>query len=162
MDAAYVVGKLVDLFRREELDLSAMRALFHPDARLRTIVGGPQVLTAGEAITSLEQARRDGWFAVTLEAPVALDEHAATLRGRVRRSVPGGGFADDGHSWTLTVRDGLIYRQCVYAFAGEAAAAYQQLGVCLGIVDAPDVPDSAADTAQPKSLKRWKPAPGDV
>ena len=165
MDAESVVGKLVDLFKLSEPNAPAMQALFHPDARLRTILGGADVaLTAAEAIARLEQATRDGWFVVRLAAPVALDEHAVTVRGRVRRSLPGGGFEDAGHYWALTVAEGLIYRQCVYASANEATAAYRELGVCLGIVDVPAAaaPATADDAKQPERAKRLMPAPGEA
>jgi hypothetical protein len=165
VDAASVVGKLVELFKLSEPNASAMQALFHPDARLRTIVGGRDVVsTAAEAIARLEQASRDGWVVVRLAAPVALDEHAVTVRGRVRRTLAGGGFEDAGHCWTLSVVDGLIYRQGVYASASEAAAAYRELGICLGIVDVPtaEAPATADHAQEARRAKGLKPAPGEA
>ena len=63
---------------------------------------------------------------------MVVDEHAVIFVGRMRRSVPGGGFEDAGHVWLLTVRDGLIYRQGVYGTPEEAAAAYEELGSASG------------------------------
>jgi hypothetical protein len=49
--------------------------------------------------------------------------------------MPQGGFEEAGHTWLITVRDGLVYRQAVYNDTGEATEAYARLGVTLGEAD---------------------------
>jgi hypothetical protein len=66
---------------------------------------------------------------------VAIDEHAATVTGRMRRRLPQDGFEEAGHVWLLTVRDGLIYRQSVHHEAEQAVAAYRDGGLTLGVGD---------------------------
>lgn len=128
-----MVAKLSDLFRSGVRDWSAVRALYHPDALLCTVTGGPKPLSADELVIELEQASRSTWYSVSSEPPVALDENAVMMLGRMRRDLPNAGFEDAGHVWLLTVRDELIYRQGVYRSREQAAAAYRQYGVSLGM-----------------------------
>jgi hypothetical protein len=131
--AADVVAELSRLYVSHSRDWRAMRALYHPDALILTVTGGPDPLRADDVITELERASQDVWYSVQGSQPVALDEHAAIVTGRMRRRMPQGGFQDASHVWLLTVRDGLIYRQGVYQDPEEAADAYGRLGVNLGI-----------------------------
>lgn len=119
-------------------DWSAMRALYHPKALVFTVTGGPAPLAADEVIVELERASQDFVYSVRGSDPVALDEHAAIVTGRMRRRVPRGGFEDAGHVWLMTVRDGLLYRQAVYGEPAEAVEAYERLGITLGVSDAPE------------------------
>ncbi len=118
-------------------DWGALRALYHPDALIMTVTGGPAPLTADEIVGELERASRDLVYLVTGSEPLALDEHAAMVTGRMRRRMPTGGFQDAGYVWLLTVRDGLVYRQAVYPQAAEAVEAYGRLGVDLGLTAGP-------------------------
>jgi hypothetical protein len=133
VDAEAVVAELSRVFATRARDWSAMRALYHPDALVFTVTGGPDPLPADEVIAELERASKDVWYSVTGSQPVALDEQAVIVTGRMRRRMPQGGFEDAGHVWLLTVRDSLIYRQGVYRTPEEAADAYRRLGVGLGI-----------------------------
>ena len=69
-------------------DWRAMRALYHSDALILTVTGGPEPLTADEIIDELVRVSHDLVYTVTASAPVALDEHAAIVAGRMRRRLP--------------------------------------------------------------------------
>jgi hypothetical protein len=133
VDAASVVEELSRVFTAR--DWRAMRALYHSDALILTVTGGPDPLTADEIIAELERVSRDLVYTVTASAPVAIDEHAAMVTGRMRRRLPQDGFEEAGHVWLLTVRDGLIYRQSVHHEAEQAVAAYRDGGLTLGVGD---------------------------
>lgn len=112
-----------------------MRALYHADALVFTVTGGPKPLTADEVIAELERVSRDFVYSVRGSDPIALDESAVIVTGRMRWRMPQGGFEEANHIWLLTVKDGLIYRQAVFHQIDEASAAYEQLGVTLGQSD---------------------------
>jgi hypothetical protein len=133
VDATIVVEELSKVFAAR--DWRAMRALYHPDALILTVTGGPEPLTADEIIAELERVSRDLVYTVTASAPVAIDEHAAMVTGRMRRRLPQDGFEEAGHVWLLTVRDGLIYRQSVHHEAEQAVATYRDGGLTLGVGD---------------------------
>lgn len=162
MNASEVAAKLAHVFRAKAGDWDALRALYHPDARVVTVTGGPEPLCADALIAELRRASEDTWYSVKTTKAVVVDEHAVIFVGRMRRSVPGGGFEDAGHVWMITVRDDLIYRQRVYGTADEAFASYRELGVALGI-DGTLPPESTDERPQAEPvapLKHWKPAPG--
>ena len=94
-------------------------------------------MPANTLIAELQRAAQDTWYTVRSWKTLAIDEHAVIVSGRMRRSVPRGGFEDAAHVWLLTVSDDLIYRQGVSGTEQEAAGAYRQLGVSLGIPAAP-------------------------
>jgi hypothetical protein len=131
MSAIDVIGDLSRVFAAR--DWRAMRALYHPDALILTVTGGPEPLTADEVVAELERASQEAVYSVTASDPVALDEHAAFVTGRMRWRLPHGGFEEAGHVWLLIARDGLIYRQGVYDDAQRARDAYAELGVELGV-----------------------------
>jgi ketosteroid isomerase-like protein len=133
VNAEEVVGELSRVFATR--DWRAMRALYHSDALIFTVTGGPDPLAADEVMAELERASRDFIYFVTGSDPSAVDEHAAVVTGRIRRRMPEGGFEDAAHVWLLTVRDGLILRQGVYRTPEEAREAYARLGVTLGVGD---------------------------
>lgn len=131
MDAVDVIAQLSQVFATR--DWRTMRALYHPGALILTVTGGPEPLTADEVIAELERASKEAVYSVSASEPVALDEHAALVTGRMRRRLPHGGFEEAGHVWLLIVRDGLIYRQGVYDDAQQAGDAYEELGIELGV-----------------------------
>jgi hypothetical protein len=133
VDAADVVEELSRVFAAR--DWRAMRALYHPDALILTVTGGPEPLTADEIVAELERVSHDLVYHVTASDPVPLDEHAVVVAGRMRRRLPQDGFEEAGHVWLLTVLDGLIYRQSVHLETEEAVAAYRDGGVTLGVGD---------------------------
>ena len=133
MNAADVVAELSRVFPTR--DWHALRALYHPDARIVTVTGGPTPLTADALVAELERASRDLVYLVTGSDPLPLDEHAVVITGRMRWRMPKGGFHDAAYVWLLTVRDGLVYRQGVYPGPSEAEAAYRRLGIDLGMGD---------------------------
>jgi hypothetical protein len=128
-----VVEELARVFTAR--DWRAMRALYHPDALILTVTGGPEPLTADEIIAELERVSQDLVYTVTASAPVAIDEHAVIITGRMRRRLPQEGFEEAGHVWLLTIRDDLIYRQSVHHESEDAIAAYRAGGVTLGVDD---------------------------
>jgi len=131
VNAEEVVGELSRVFATR--DWRAMRALYHPEALVLTVTGGPTPLSADEVVDELERASQDFIYFVTGSEPDPIDEHAAVVTGRIRRRMPQGGFEDAAHVWLLTVRDGLVYRQGVYRTPEEARGAYARLGVGLGV-----------------------------
>jgi hypothetical protein len=131
VDAEDVVAELSQVFATR--DWRAMRALYHAEALIFTVTGGPAPLAADALVAELERASRDFIYFVTGSEPSAIDEHAAVVTGRIRRRMPQGGFEDAAHVWLLTVREGLIYRQGVYRTPEEARTAYARLGVSLGV-----------------------------
>jgi ketosteroid isomerase-like protein len=133
VEAAEVVGELFKVFSSR--NWREMRALYHPSALIFTVTGGPAPLPAGEIIAELERVSKDIVYSVRSSPAVALDEHAAVVTGVMRRRLPEGGFEEAGHSWLLTTRDGLIYRQGVYHDFASASEAYARLGVTLGEPD---------------------------
>ena len=135
MNAAGVIDNLSKLFASR--DWLAMRALYHPDALIITVTGGPDPLTPNDVIAELERASDDFVYLVTADDTIAVDDHAAIVTGRMRRRLPERGFEDAAHVWLLTVREGLVYRQAVYHDAAEALAAYKSQGICLGMGDPP-------------------------
>jgi hypothetical protein len=114
-----------------------MRGLYHPDALIITVTGGPDPLTPNDVIAELERASDDFVYLVTADDTIAVDDHAAIVTGRMRRRLPERGFEDAAHVWLLTVREGLVYRQAVYHDAAEALAAYKIQGIRLGMGDPP-------------------------
>ena len=133
MDAEAVVSELSRIFPLR--DWGAIRALYHPDALILTVMGGDTPLTADELVRQLELAAGDAVYSANGSPPVPLDQHAVIVTGRIRRRLPHGGFEDAGHLWLLTTVDGLIYRQGVYHDQQAAIDAYQELGIGLGLVN---------------------------
>lgn len=131
VDAAEVIANLSRIFASG--DWRALRTLYHPDALVLTVTGGPNPLTADAVVAELERASKDAVYFVQGSEPTALDEHAALVSGRLRWRLPQGGFEEAGHVWLLTVRDGLIYRQGVYGDIAAAVDAYKRLGLTLGL-----------------------------
>jgi hypothetical protein len=133
VDAVDVVGELFRAFNAR--DWAALRRIYHPSALIFTVTGGPAPLAANEIVAELERAASEVMYSVHGEPPVALDEHAVIIVGRMRRGMPRGGFEDAGHVWLLTTRDDLVYRQAVHRDAASARAAYELLGLTLGVAD---------------------------
>jgi hypothetical protein len=147
VDAVTAARKLARLLGKRTPDLAALRELYHPDARLCTVLGGKGDLSPDDAIAALQRAAESNWYSLTIQPPVAIDEFGAILEGRLRRSVAAGAFADNGYAWAVTDYDGLIYRQAFYSTAAQASDAYRQLGVHLGILTTPAMADAAGDAA---------------
>ena len=133
MHAVDVIAELSRVFPTR--DWSAVRALYHPNALVITVTGGPTPLSADELIAQLEQASEDFLYSVSGSDLVPVDEHAVIVTGRMRRRLPRGGFEDASHLWLLTVRDDLVYRQGVFPDQQAAVEAYERLGVALGLDD---------------------------
>jgi ketosteroid isomerase-like protein len=130
-DAVDIVAEMSRVFASR--DWPAMRALYHPDALILTVTGGPEPLGPDEVVAELERVSGDFVYSVRGSQPLALDERAAIVTGRMRRRMETGGYEEAGHVWLLTVRDGLIYRQGVYSDVDQARAEYERLGLGLGV-----------------------------
>lgn len=131
VDAEAVVAELSRVF--DSRDWPRVRALYHPDALILTVMGGATPLAPDELVDRLRMVSEDFLYSVNGSPPVPLDEHAVIVTGRMRRRLEQGGFEDAGHLWLLTTVDGLIYRQGVYHDQEAAVAAYRQLGIGLGL-----------------------------
>jgi SnoaL-like protein len=134
VNAEDVVAELSKVFASR--DWTAMRELYHPDAMIVTVTGGPEPLGPDAVIAELERASDDLVYLVTAADTLPIDDHAAIVTGRMRRRLPERGFEDAAHVWLLTVREGLVYRQAVYHDASQARDAYELRGVSLGMGDA--------------------------
>jgi len=56
----------------------------------------------------------------TASAVHALGEGMFAVEGRIRWSMPMGGFSDSGAAWALVIRDGLVFRMKGVASLAEA------------------------------------------
>jgi hypothetical protein len=131
VEAADVVSELSRVFAAG--DWRAMRALYHPSALILTVTGGPAPLPPDDVIAELRRSSEDFVYSVRGSEPIPLDENAAIVTGHMRRRMPQGGWEEAGHTWLMTVREGLVYRQGVYRDVAEATDAYERLGISLGL-----------------------------
>jgi ketosteroid isomerase-like protein len=128
--AKELVSEIVALYRARRT--SEVRGLYHPDARLRTHVGGTEWRPVDETVAALEAAAGDALFQATLSEEVhALDDHAAVNGGSVRYRVESG-HAMQSLVWLYTQREGRIVRVMVFANEAEARDRYRRHGVDLG------------------------------
>jgi hypothetical protein len=133
VDAVDVVAELFRAFNAR--NWSALKAIYHADALIFTVTGGPEPLAGAEIVAELQRASSEVMYSVHSDPPIALDESAVVITGRMRRGMPRGGFEDASHVWLLTTRDDLIYRQAVHRDVATARADYQRLGITLGVPD---------------------------
>ena len=126
-----MVAELFRAFNARRWD--AVREIYHPDALIFTVTAGPTPLGASEIVDELERASSEIMYSVHADPPIALDEHAVVIVGRMRRKMPRGGFEDASHVWLLTTRDDLVYRQAVHREVAVAVASYDRLGISLGV-----------------------------
>src|SRR4051794_36078025 len=89
MNASEVAAKLAHVYRARSGDWDALGALYHPDARVVTVTGGPQPLSVDALIAELKRASEDTWYSVKTTKAVVVDEQAVIFVGRMRRSVAG-------------------------------------------------------------------------
>ena len=74
---------------------------------------------------------------------IPLDENAGLLRATARTATDDGRYQPAAlRVWLLTFRDGLVYRQRVFASREEAVALYTAHGVALGM----DLPTAVTST----------------
>jgi hypothetical protein len=122
----------------ETSDWERLRLLYHDRARLVTVAGGSVPLGPDETIAAFRAALRDVPYQATFSRVEQVDDHAALLYGQVRFRPPAGrGFTQARRVWTITLREGLLWRQHVYENEREAIAAYRRLGLDLGTPDEP-------------------------
>ena len=136
MPASRLISRLDAAFAAR--DWSAMQGLYHPDALVFTVTGGPKPFPADTVIAELERASSDAAYKVSAGPPQSLDDYAAIITGSVRWRTPSGAFEDASHTWLITVKDDLVYRQAIYSTAADAIAAYAELGLNLGVGPTPE------------------------
>ena len=89
-DAVDVVAELSRVHASR--DWRALRAMYHPEALILTVTGGPEPLGPDEVVAELERVSGDFVYSVRGSQPVALDESAAIVTGRMRRRMETGGY----------------------------------------------------------------------
>src|SRR3954454_17177264 len=106
LDVVVELGRLLAYGR-----LEAIRARYHPDARLVTMASGPDPLPPDRAYEALMSAlRRASYSPPPSIEPVAIDDVAALGSAHIRYPSPDGGHAVVRRVWLFTVEDGLLYR----------------------------------------------------
>ncbi|MGE0029409.1 MAG: nuclear transport factor 2 family protein [Thermoleophilia bacterium] len=129
--AAELVDRIAECYTSRRWD--DLRALFHPDARLVTSVGGPY-----DGPGTVEQLRR-AMDDVNYRPPApgelriaGIDDAAALATGYVR--VPAsGGHKVVSRTWLYTIRDDLVYRALALPDERTARSRYAAEGVALGL-----------------------------
>ena len=112
-------------------DWSQLRALYHPDARIATVLSGRDPLTADESVAAIRAAVEAGTYSSDWFCMHDLDELAVVTVGDVT-TAPARRTARDV-CWLSTFRDGLVYRTAVFDSVPDAYRAYRTLGVELGM-----------------------------
>ncbi|HTI33272.1 MAG TPA: nuclear transport factor 2 family protein [Miltoncostaea sp.] len=128
LDVVVELGRLLAAGR-----LDAIRAMYHPDARLVTMASGPEPLPPDRAYEALMAAlRRASYSPPPSIEPVAIDDVAALGSAHIRYPTPGGGHADVRRVWLFTVEDGLLFRSVPLQSESEARELYAREGRALG------------------------------
>jgi hypothetical protein len=103
--------------------------LLHPDAIVVPTHHPEQVLRAEDyPAYAREQIAESPMREATASAVHALGEGMFAVEGRIRWSMPMGGFSDSGAAWALVIRDGLAFRMKGAASLSEARALRSQGG----------------------------------
>lgn len=113
-------------------DWDGIAKLYHPDALVKTVIGGEEP-RPGLAFIQLLRDTEDAQFRMPRWTAADLDEHAALVSGINQRRFEPRGFSTSPVSWVMTFRDGLLYRSAVFPTDREAKQAYARLGVDLGM-----------------------------
>jgi ketosteroid isomerase-like protein len=118
----------------ERQDWDGLRRLYHPDARLVTVAGGPEPKGPDETLEIIRAAASHPLYrAQVWEGSCrVLDSSACLLQGSLRHGTPEGGFGERTTVWLYTLRDGLLYRSRYFSQESDAIAAYQESGLSLG------------------------------
>jgi ketosteroid isomerase-like protein len=115
-------------------DLDAYLQLVHPDARLISVQAWDSVvLTPEDLHAALERARAEDFLVVSLGHIRSLDEVAVVAHGSLQRRVQPRGLTLSQYVWLFTMLDQLVFRIRPFATEQEARAAYERLGLTLGI-----------------------------
>src|SRR5262249_11370976 len=121
---------MLDAFGRQDWD--GVRRLFHPDARLVTIGGGPEPKGPDETLEIIRAAAAHPRYRAHISQERALDADAVLVHGSLRYGTPEGGFGERTSVWLYTVKDGLLYRSRYFSQESEAVATYRETGLSLG------------------------------
>jgi hypothetical protein len=128
------IDVVVELERRlASRSYEAIRAMYHPDARLVTMAAGSHPLPPDRAYQALMEAlRRASYQPPTSIRPVAIDDIAALGAAHIRYPTEGGGHAAVRRVWLFTVKDGLLFRSITLHTEREAQDLYEREGRTLG------------------------------
>ncbi len=129
--AAELVDRIVDCYTHRRW--KELRALFHPEAKLVTSVGGP--LDGPGTVEQLRRAMDDVNYRPPAPGDLriaGIDDRAALATGYVR--VPAsGGHKVVSRTWLYTIRDDLVYRALPLPDEQTARSRYADEGVALGL-----------------------------
>jgi ketosteroid isomerase-like protein len=129
-----------DLVRRhaaafDARNWDALRSTYHAAAVSISVASAGDPLSVSELVDLLARTASDLVYRAVYSRVEPLGDRALVISGRVRHSIPAGGFADSGYHWLWTLRDERIYRSVVYTTPDAAREAYAAGGVDLGIAD---------------------------
>jgi hypothetical protein len=119
----------MDAFNRQAW--TTIRTLYHDDARIISVAGGPQPLGPDETIAAMRRASSGIVFSIAFGTPEAIDDHAVIVSGTLERRTPTGNTITR-RVWLLVFRDGLLYRMRACHNRAEARGEYDSHGSNLG------------------------------
>jgi uncharacterized protein DUF4440 len=129
--AIRLLEAISDAFRTK--DWRRLRSLYHDQARIVSVAAGERVLSADELIEVLSEMKDASASYSTDEAKTrAFDDNAVVVSGVLRQR-------DEVETlfihtaWLLTFDDGLVWRSMAFRSIDDARAAYDELGLDLGL-----------------------------
>jgi len=120
-----------DAFRTK--DWERLRSRYHDGARIVSVAARERVLSPDELIEVLSDMLDAAGSYWTDDAKTrAFDDNAVVVSGvlRQRDDVQ---TRDVHTAWLLTFKDGLVWRSMAFRSIDDARAAYEELGVDLGL-----------------------------
>lgn len=130
--AAELVDRIAECYTSRRWD--DLHALFHPEARLVTSVGGP--LNGPETVEQLRRAMDDVNYRPPAPGDLRIapiDDRAALATGYVRVPAGSGGHKVVSRTWLYTTLDDLVYRALALPDERAARSRYADDGVALGL-----------------------------
>ena len=113
-------------------DWERLRSLYHDDARIVSVAAGEKILGPDELIEVLSALDENRSYSTDDTKTEAFDHNAVVVYGILReRDEVGTMFTES--AWVLTFSDGLVWRSKAYPSLREARAAYEELGLDLGL-----------------------------
>jgi hypothetical protein len=118
-----------------DMSWDRLRSLYHDDGLLVTVAGGDGPLGPDDTLAAMRRASQDVVHSIVVDAPAAIDAHAAVVSGSVRSRHAGGGFAVARRGWVVTFAEGKLYRLRVARNVAAARRLYERHGISLGLQD---------------------------
>lgn len=109
----------------EARDRDTVASLVHPDAELEMAMAKGQAIRGREAVLATLEAAWKRVHSLRIDEAEELSPSTVLLAGRSRYPLEHGGFADTGVYWLCTYRDGMLWRQRVFASEDEARRAWE-------------------------------------